>query len=172
MTDTVSLRDIEAAREVVADVAQFMQGHQPERVLQAVGVVGRPDERPASAPAAGLDQAHRSECGERLAKGHRRDAELPGQLALGREAFPVEQQAQPDRVGQPPGHSIGTAAGVERREQGACAYGRKRRWCHECPLPRTRVRAHLHVLDTNIWSCRLSESSIPGPRFAHGVVPA
>jgi len=99
-------------------------------------------------------------------------AELPGQLALGREAFPVEQQAQPDRVGQPPGHSIGTAAGVERREQGACAYGRKRRWCHECPLPRTRVRAPLHVLDTNIWSCRLSESSIPGPRFAHGVVPA
>ena len=113
---------------VVADVLQFVHGQQPQHRLDlhGLGIVRRPDERPARAAAPRLDQAQVPEHGQCLAKGHRGYPELAGQLAFRGQPLTIQEQPEGDGLGEPPGHGFGPAARVQRREERASPDGRER----------------------------------------------
>ena len=118
---------------VVADVAQLVQRAVAQRELEARAVLlaRGAHERSAAAAAAGLHEPERAQRGEAVAQRADRDAELAGEVGLGRQALAVEQQPEGDRVDQPLRDRLGAPA-VERHEERARAHGRDRRRRHVC----------------------------------------
>jgi hypothetical protein len=108
---------------MVADVAQRVHRKSPERSLETGVLVlaRRADERPAAAPAARLDQAHRAQRRERVTQRDGGHAELLCEVAFRGQPLAVEQQPEADRVGQPSRDRLGAPTSRERREQRACS---------------------------------------------------
>ena len=66
---------------------------------------------------AGLDERLAAQRGERLAERDDRDAELPGERALGRELIALGEQTEMDGVGDLLAHGVGQAAARDGDEQ-------------------------------------------------------
>jgi hypothetical protein len=96
---------------VVAEVTQLGEAQLVQPVADDLGgdLLLGPDEAAAAAAAPGVDQPAQPERGQRLADRGGGDAEDPGQVGLARELLRVGQQAERDRVGEPPGHQLGSA---------------------------------------------------------------
>jgi hypothetical protein len=103
---------------VVGEVAQVVHAEvaQPREQSRLGGLDGRVHERPAVAAAARLDEAGAAQADERLAQGDGGDPELGGELGLARELVAVAEDADADRVRQPPLDLGDPPAAVERRE--------------------------------------------------------
>ena len=93
--------------------------HRPQPVAeQAERRGGRPsDERAAGPAAAGLHQALLAEHGEGLAQRHRGDAELRGELRLGRELLAVGEQAELYRLADAEHDLLRPAEGGQRGDE-------------------------------------------------------
>ncbi len=94
-------------------------GHRPQPVAERAELRGgRPSDEGAAGPAAtGLHQALLAEHGEGLAQRHRGDAELGGELRLGREPLAVSEQAELYRLADAEHDLLRPARGGQRGDE-------------------------------------------------------
>ncbi|MCY1215371.1 hypothetical protein D9M72_272140 [compost metagenome] len=106
---------------LVAEVAQVRAAHVPQALQQQrFGQLHRrADETAAVAPPASLDQPALAQHHQRLAQGHRRHAQLQGQLAFTGQLLALGEQSQLDCLHQPARHLVGAAFLAQTDECGA-----------------------------------------------------
>src|SRR5215470_12886103 len=86
---------------MVAQVPELLGGELAKPLHEWLKDVGRRlDERASAASAPSNDEALFPQDGQRLSQRDCRDAELLGELCLGRKLFTVEDESEPDRLAQ------------------------------------------------------------------------